>query len=145
VHTRGQLTHGERLRHVVVGAHAEPDQHVRLVVARGEHHDRHRAGRLDAPADLQAVETRQHDVEDQQVGLPCLGRVHGGRSVTRCLHEEPFGAQPGGDGVDDRRIVLDHQHPALSARRGRRAVVRGVCLLHRPPLRVLSGTSGVIP
>ena len=40
-----QLAHGERLGHVVVGADAQPDQHVGLVVAGGEHQHRHRAAR----------------------------------------------------------------------------------------------------
>ncbi|CAM5274919.1 hypothetical protein SHIRM173S_02968 [Streptomyces hirsutus] len=38
---------------VVVGADAQPDQHVGLVVARGQHHHRHRSLGLHAPADLQ--------------------------------------------------------------------------------------------
>ena len=99
---------------------------------------------LHPAADLQAVEAGQHDVEDQQVGLPGLGRVDGGRAVARGLHEESLGAQAGRDGVDDRRVVLDHQHPALRARGGRRAVVGGVCLLHRPPLRCAFRNRGVI-
>ena len=142
VHAGGQLAHRERLGHVVVGADAEADQHVGLVVPRGEHQHRHRPLGLHPAADLQAVEAGQHDVEDQQVGLPGLGGVHGGRAVAGRLHLEALGAQPGRDGVDDRRVVLDDQDPALGARGGRRAVVGGVCLLHRPPLSVLSGTVG---
>lgn len=136
MHARRQLPHRERLGHVVVGADPEPDQHVGLVVARGEHQHRHRAGGLHTAADLQSVEAGQHDVEDQQIGLPGLGGVDGRRPVARGLHEKSLGAQTGRDGVDDRRIVLDHEHPALRARRGRgRTVVGGVCLLHRPPLK----------
>ena len=69
----------------------------------------------------------QHDVEDQQIGLPGLGRVDGGRAVARRLHEEALGAQAGGDGVDDRRVVLDDEHPALGAG-SRRAPLWVVCV-----------------
>jgi hypothetical protein len=135
VHPRGQLTHGEGLRHVVVGADPEPDQHVGLVVARGEHQYGYGPLGLYAPAYFQPVEAGQHDVEDQQIGLPGLGGVDGGRPVARGLHEKSLCAQTGRDGVDDRRVVLDHENPALGARSRRRAVLGGVCLLHRPPLK----------
>lgn len=135
MHPRGQLAHGEGLGHVVVGADTEPDQHVGLVVARGEHQDGHGPLGLYPPAYFEPVEAGQHDVEDQQVGLPCLGGVDGGRAVTGGLHEKSLGTQTGRDGVDDRRIVLDHEYPALGAGGRRRAVLGGVCLLHRPSLK----------
>ena len=62
------LAHPERLGDVVVGADAEPDEDVGLVVAGGEHEDRDRADRLDAAAHLEPVEAGQHDVEDDEVG-----------------------------------------------------------------------------
>ena len=49
---RHQLAGRERLGHVVVGADAQPDQHVRLLGARREHQHRHRPRPLDAAADL---------------------------------------------------------------------------------------------
>ena len=145
VHARRQLPHREGLGHVVVGTDAEPDQHVGLVVARGEHHHRHGAGGLHAPADLQAVEAGQHDVEDQQVGLPRLGRVDRGRTVTRRLHEESLGPQAGRDGVHDRRVVLDDQDPALCAGVAAEPLWEVcVCSIARP-WGVLSRNRGVIP
>ena len=42
--TGGQLTHGERLHDVVVGAQFEPDDPVGLVAARGRDDDRHITG-----------------------------------------------------------------------------------------------------
>lgn len=139
MHACRELPHRERLGHVVVGADTEADEHVRLVVARREHQHGDRALGLDPAADLQAVEARQHDVEHHQIGLPGLGRVDGGRSVHGRLDEEALGPQAGGDGIDDRRVVLDDQHAALGAGCGRDAVVRGVCLLHGPaPVRVLA-------
>src|SRR3989304_1491719 len=39
-HPGAQLARAERLGHVIIRAELEPDQLVRLVRARGEHHDR---------------------------------------------------------------------------------------------------------
>jgi hypothetical protein len=74
-----QLGEGERLRQVVVGAAVEPGDPVADRVARGQHHDR-RPDSL-APqhaADLEAVDPRQHDVEDDRV---VLGRRRHPQSV----------------------------------------------------------------
>lgn len=135
VHPGGQLAHRERLGHVVVRADAEADQHVGLVVAGGQHEDRDGTLGLDPAAHLQAVETGQHHVQDHQVGLPGLGGVDGRRTVRRGLDEEALGAQPRGDRLHDRGVVLDHQDAPLGPRSGRRTVVSGVCLLHCPASR----------
>ena len=57
----------ERLLDVVVGAGLEADDDIDRVGARGQHHDRDRRGPADRPADLEAVEARQHDVEEHEV------------------------------------------------------------------------------
>ena len=51
-----QLTRRERLRHVVVRADLEADDAVELLVASGEHHDRHVRLGAHPPADLEAVD-----------------------------------------------------------------------------------------
>ena len=66
-----QLAHPERLGEVVVGTDAEPDQDVRLVVARGQHQHRDRPLGLDPPAHLVAVEPGQHHVQHHQVRARC--------------------------------------------------------------------------
>ena len=80
---RDELARRERLRHVVVGADLEPGDAVGLLVARGQHHDRHRRARADAPADVEAVDPGQADVEhDEANGVPLeldervLARAH---------------------------------------------------------------------
>ena len=62
-----QLGHLERLAHVVVRAGLETDHDIERVGARGEHHDRDRRRPPDRAADLEAVQPRQHDVEQDQV------------------------------------------------------------------------------
>ena len=64
-----ELADRERLRDVVVGAELEAEHLVELVVARGEHDDRDGALGAQPPADLEAVDSRQHDVEHDEVDL----------------------------------------------------------------------------
>ena len=102
-HARDELALAERLGHVVVGADAEPDEQVGLRVQRGEHEHRHRPLALDAPADLVAVDARQHDVEHDEVGRDPLAQLDAARAVVGDLDREALGAQPRGERVGDRR------------------------------------------
>jgi hypothetical protein len=102
-----------RLENGFVGADREPHEQVGLVVAGGEHEDRHRPLGLDAPAHLEAVEAGQHHVEHDRVGWGAPGGGHRARPVTGDLDEEALGPQPGRDGVGDGPLVLDDEHPFL--------------------------------
>src|SRR6476661_2768966 len=62
-----ELTDRERLGDVVVGAHLQAEHLVDLIVLRREHDDRHLAPAPHPAADLDAVELRQHDVQNDQV------------------------------------------------------------------------------
>ena len=65
--TRATSSRGiERLREVVVGADLEADDLVDVLVARGQHQDRDVGGLADPPADLDAVDVREVEVEDDQ-------------------------------------------------------------------------------
>ncbi len=64
-----ELADRERLRDVVVRAELETEDLVELVVAGGQHDDRDGALRAQAPADLEPVHSRQHDVEDDEVDV----------------------------------------------------------------------------
>ena len=67
LHPRNELAWREGLREVVVGADLEPDDAVRLLVARGEHQDRHLRLLPHRPADVEAVHPRQPDVEQHHL------------------------------------------------------------------------------
>ncbi len=56
----------ERLRQVVVGADLEPDDLVDVLVARGEHQDRHVRVLAQPLADLDPVDVGEHQVEHDQ-------------------------------------------------------------------------------
>src|SRR5438477_34413 len=66
LHARDELTRAERLRHVIVGAELEAEDAVDLAVARGQHDDRDLAGRAQTAADLEAVHSGEHHVEDDK-------------------------------------------------------------------------------
>ena len=89
LHAGDELARVERLRQVVVGADLEPDDLVDVLVARGQHQDRHVRALADAPADLDPVDVREHQVEHDQRGLArprparaprCRSRPSGRRS-----------------------------------------------------------------
>jgi hypothetical protein len=64
-----QLAEPERLRDVVVGAGAEAQHDVHLLVARRQHHDRQRRRAApQPPADLDAVDVGEAQVEQHEVG-----------------------------------------------------------------------------
>ena len=123
---RHELARVERLRQVVVGADLEADDLVDVLVAGGEHQDRHVRGLAHAAADLDPVDVGQHQVEDDQRGL--LGRDlrqrgaaggDGAHVVAGVLEVE-------GDERGDRRLVLDDQN---RLRAGGHQPVVGRCTL----------------
>src|SRR5436190_1654002 len=82
-----QLAHGARLDDVVVGAELQAQHTVGdFLRLRREHDDRHRALRTNAPADLEAVELRQHHVEHHQIERLLVELVEGLLAV-KCGHD----------------------------------------------------------
>src|ERR671912_522384 len=67
--TAPELADGERLRDVVVGAELEPEHLVQLVVAGRQHDDRHRALGAEPFANLQPVQSRQHQIQHDEVDV----------------------------------------------------------------------------
>ena len=105
---RDQLPHAERLGQVVVRPDAEPHQQVGLVVAGGEHQHRHRPLRLDRrhtswPSKPGSMTSRTHEVR-----LPLGSGLDGAGPSYACRRRIPR-RPAGGDGLGDRRLVLDHE------------------------------------
>ena len=65
---RHDLAGGEGLDDVVVRADVQAEDAVGILVARGDHEDGHARYAADAPADLHAVDAREHDVQQDQRG-----------------------------------------------------------------------------
>ena len=116
MHPRRELAAAEGLREIVVGADGEADHEIGLGVACREHEDGNRPLALDLLAHLEPVETRQHEIEDDEVGTEAGGGVDAGRSVERDLDREPFAAEAGGDRLGDRGLVLHHQDRSCTGR-----------------------------
>ena len=107
---RRELARRERLRDVVVGADLEPRDAIGLLVARREHDDRHLRAGADAAADLEAVDSRQADVEHDeadrvlaQLGDRLLARPEPDDAPAVLLLEVLL------DETTDRVVVLDEQ------------------------------------
>ena len=121
---RHQLTHAERLGEVVVGAALEAEDLVGLGVARRQHQDRraavHGAG-ADRPADGDAVEIGQHQVEQNQIEALGVGARQGVPAVVDLLDRVAAERQVEPQQFADGRVVLDDQH--ATRRQGRHASI----------------------
>ena len=117
-----QLAQAERLRDVVVGAQLEPDDLVELGVLGRQHHDRHARLGPDDPADLDAGQLGQHEVEEDQVGpVPPEARERF-TAVGRLDHPESLCLECVRERLAERRLVLDdedrscHSPPRIRSR-----------------------------
>ena len=84
-----ELLRAERLDHVVVGAELEAGHPVGLVAAGGEDHDRDHRVAAEGADDVEAVDLRQAQVEDDRVGLADAGERQGGHAVARVRTAKP--------------------------------------------------------
>src|SRR4051794_8304038 len=106
---RHELARVERLREVVVRADLEADDLVDVLVACGQHEDRHVGALANPLADLDAVDVREHQVEDDQRGRlrrHLRERLAAGR---RRLDGVAGVLQVERDEGRDRALVLDDQ------------------------------------
>ena len=107
-----QLLALEGLDQVVVGAAVEAVDAVLGLGAGGQHQDRHVAVGAQPAADLDAVEARQAEVEDDQVGDEAGGDVERLDPVGRGADLVALVAQRAAQDVGDLGVVLDEQDAA---------------------------------
>ena len=120
---RDDLGEAERLRHVVVAAGAQRlDLVLGRVLRRQEEHGGAVAAGAQAPADLEAVDVREHPVEHDQIRLLPGDQLERVPAVRGLVDLEALVAERGRDGVDDRRLVVDDEDPLCVPVRG---AVRG--------------------
>src|SRR6478752_3879818 len=91
-HARAELPDRERLGDVVVGAELEADDLVELVVAGGQHDDRHRAPGAELLADLEPVADGSASYYSREMAAP-LPPVRRRRRPRRGSLERPVSSQ----------------------------------------------------
>ena len=106
---RNELARIERLRQVVVGADLESDDLVDVLVARGQHQDRHVGVLADALADLDPVDVGKHQVEHDQRRILGRGQCERLRAVRGRLDDVARVLQVERNERGDRALVLDDQ------------------------------------
>jgi hypothetical protein len=104
-----QLARVEGFRHVVIGSQLEADDAIGVVHARGEHDDRHLTLTPQFLRNFQAINARQHQVKDDQVGLLPTRLDQCCLAVFRCDNRVPGLLQVRSHELDDFRLVIYHQ------------------------------------
>ena len=110
---RRELARREGLRDVVVGAELEPGDAVGLLVARGQHDDRHLRLRAHLAAHLEAVDPGQADVEHDEPHR--MAAKLGDGLLTRAEPDDPPAVlllEIGLHETADRVVVLDEKQDA---------------------------------
>ena len=135
-----QLVEGEGLRQVVVGARIEPADTILDRVTRRQHQHRRPDTVLPEPAaDVEAVDARQHHVEDDRVVVDGLRHPESGLPAVRHVGRVPLLAQPAAQQLTELLLVLDHEHAHASivARRMRAGLATRSCSTNPPGSRSL--------
>src|SRR3954453_204669 len=108
-HPCGELAGRERLRHVVVGAEIEPDDPVRLLPPRRQQDHGKRRAASNPAAELEAVDSREHHVQHDQVYGLLLQHRSRRRAVVGLERRMPFPLQVAHDHFADDRLVVDYE------------------------------------
>ena len=106
---RHDLARGERLDDVVVRADIQAENAVRILVLGGDHQDWNIGHRTDAAAYVQAVDAREHDIQQHQRGG---GRVKQGQRLLAGAGSQigpAFGLHIFGKNFQDLLVVVNDQ------------------------------------
>ena len=115
---RGQLLRRERLREVVVGARFEAGDHVVGVGAGRDHHDRHVARLAQRAAQLEPVDPREHDVDEDHIGGLAAERLECVLSAGGLLDDPSLVLERHLHGCSDALVVLNGEDPGSHSLNG---------------------------
>jgi hypothetical protein len=101
-----------------------------LLGARGHHHDEGVAEAADLPAGLDAVDSRQAEVEHDHIRRVAAGELDRLLAVGGALHLEPFAGEVGADDLDQPRLVVDDERMQAAWALPGRYVARSQCHAH---------------
>ena len=99
----------ERLDDVVVSTGFEADDDVDRVALGGEHDDRDARFEADRAADVDAAQTGQHEVQEDQIGLAIAKHLHGLGPVGAEHRIEPLAAQHDSEHLSERKVIVDDE------------------------------------
>ncbi len=136
VGARNDLLRIEGLDDVVVGAAIQSDDSFGVAISGRQHDDRDVRLPAQDPAQLHAVETRKHEIEDYQVWSEMTGQGQTGLAVVGNVGGEPGALKIQLHPVRDPRIVFDYQYCGAQ-RESSEAPSGARCLTGRP--RILAG------
>src|SRR5229473_6433041 len=109
-HAREELLVCERLDQVVIRAAVEASDTLFRATQRGEQKNRKLGGRPQAPANRDAVEAGQHDVEDHKIRGPLTRAAQGVSTVARHRDVVALSGQHPFQGGGEPYIVLDDEN-----------------------------------
>jgi hypothetical protein len=111
VRTRTASSRGEKgFCDVVVGSELEPDDPVGLLRARGQHDHGKLRARADPPAELEAVQAREHQVEHDETRLVFAEQLLCVQAVARLEGLVALALEVADDDVPDDRLVVDDEN-----------------------------------
>ena len=111
-HAGHQLLDAERFGHIVIAPDRQPVDFVLGGVFGGQENDRHLVARaVHALEDLDAVDVREHHVEDHERRGELGDRTQGAPAGRGGLDVESLVAEGHGYELGDVRLVVDHQDP----------------------------------
>ncbi len=105
-----QLARLERLGDVVVRADLETGDPVDELVAGSQHDDgRHRTADAELAQDIEPGASRQHHVEDDEIGTVCRDAIERGRTIGGRDDLVALAGKVRADDLDDMRLVVNDQ------------------------------------
>ncbi len=107
-----ELAVAEGLRDVVLGVQLQTLDLALLIVQGGEHDDRDVGQPAQAAGQLEAVEVREHHVEEDHVGVELLHLAEGAAPGPGHAHFEAEVAKGGVEQEGDVLLVVDDENPA---------------------------------
>ena len=110
LHPRQQLAHTEGLGEVIIRAHLQPHHLVNLIGAGGEHQHRDVLLLAQAPAHLEAIQPRQHHIQQNEVWMLRLGQFQRVDAIARREHRIPLAAEVVFQRLAQREFIFDNEN-----------------------------------
>ena len=112
-HACQQYPRLHRLRHIIVGAHLEPQDLIHVVGPRGQHQDRTTVVAANTTTDRQAILARQHQIQNHQIRLQRQNTIDAATAVILQAHSEAVGFEVVPRQTSETLIIFDDKYVIL--------------------------------